>query len=344
MPQLDARAITRIAQNPCCHRQAGLHLLGLSEQEAYAHLTGTPYRGPRGERTSALVWGRLFEAKLTENQAQRLLVSLESVLGIRSSAAWVEDLRTEVSDSPSEAILERCRKTRTVLTDLLAGRRVPDLLLQPALQLQWGGAAWGHIVPDALVLDRIPQRFVPLETKGYIGLDGIITPGEKVAMRLQAAVEVVALRSELGRLEPTCKIPPQALLVVATPFGFRPYPAVLEELAAELAAVDAALRTLGRVFVSLAARRQDTAPKETLTQLRPYFQESCLTGCALAEICRTRASGVRGEVGDHAASQVSEEFDLARVMALLSGAPPISPAEEALIASLQETITLFRWS
>jgi hypothetical protein len=142
MPHLDARVISRIACNPRCHRQAGLHLLGLSEQEAYALLTGRPYPGPRGERTAALVWGRLFEAKLAEYQAGRLLASLDGVLRIQPATARVRDLRQEVPDSQPEAVLERCRRTRSILADLLAGRRVPDLLLQPALQLCWNGVDW----------------------------------------------------------------------------------------------------------------------------------------------------------------------------------------------------------
>jgi hypothetical protein len=342
MPHLDARVISRIAQNPRCHRQAALHLLGLQEDEAYALLTGRPYPGPRGERTAALVWGRLFEARLTEHQARRLLASLEAVLG-QPARARVRDLRQEIPDSQPEAIQERNRRTRAILTDLVAGRRVPDLLLQPALQLCWHGVDWGHILPDALVFDRAHQRFLPLETKAYVDLDGILTPGERMALRLQAAVEVLALRSELGRLNPENRVPPQALLVVATPFGFRPAPAVLEELEAELAAVEAALRTLDRVFSRLATRRSPSSTAETLTALPNNYMESCLTGCALAALCRSQTPGVRGEVGDLAASQVGETVDLARVVALLSGEPPATPEEVTLQESLQETVTLFHW-
>jgi hypothetical protein len=237
---VDARAITRIARNSRCRRQAGLHLLGLRDEEAYVVLTGRRYSAPLGERAAALQWGRLFEAKLTEHQARRLRASLEAVLGPRPIPVWVRDLRQEVPDTQQDAVLERSCRTRAVFTDLLAGRRVPDLLLQPALQLSWQGTDWGYIIPDALVLDRIHQRFVPLETKGFISLDGIITPGERVALRLQAAVQILALRSEFGRLDPGRMVPPQALLVIATPFGFRAAPAVVESLDAELAAVDAA--------------------------------------------------------------------------------------------------------
>lgn len=342
MPHMDARAISRIARNPRCQRQAALHLLGLREQEAYLQLTGSSYPGPRGDYTAALKWGRLFEARLTEHQARRLLASIEGILGIRTNTAWVRDLKNEVPDQP-EAVLDRSRRTRAILDDLLAGRRVPDLLIQPCLQLSWKGMDWGHILPDALVLDRAQQQYLPLETKAFISLDGILTPGERMALRLQAAVEVLALRTELGRLDPGNIVPPQALLVVATPYGFRPESAVLEGLEAEIAAVEAALRTLGRVYSRLATRRSNLSASETLTQLPLHYQESCLAGCALAAHCRAQTPGVRGELGDHAASQVGEELDLARVVALLSGEPPETSEEVVLWESLEETVTLFRW-
>jgi hypothetical protein len=74
-----------------------------------------------------------------------------------------------------------------------------------------------------------------------------------------------------------------------------------------------------------------------------HYQESCLTGCALAKVCRPQTPGVRGEVGDHVASQVGENLDLARVIAILSGEPPATPEEVTLQESLQEAVTLFQW-
>jgi hypothetical protein len=344
MYQQTARSIATVACNPRCHRQAALHLLGVSEQEAYALLTNSPYPGPRGERTAALQWGRLFEARLAENHARRLLACLDGVIGFQAASATVCDLRLEVSGTQPGAVVERRRRTHAILEDLLAHRPVPDLLLQPPLLLSWGGEDWGVIVPDGLVRDRTQGVYLPLECKGFISIDGMATSGERTAMRLQAAVEVLALRAELARLDSGHTIPPQALLVLATPYGFVPAPVVLEELEAELAAVKAALRTLGRVASHVATRQQSASTAEKLTQLSPFYQESCLTGCALAEHCRLQAPGVRGEVGDHAASLVGENLDLARVTALLSGEPPATPDEANLVQSLEEMVTLFQWN
>src|SRR5215218_4415290 len=99
MPHLDARAISRIAQNPGCSRQAALHLLVIQDDAAFALLTGQPYPGPRGERTAAIRWGTLFDSRLTEHHATRLLGALDGVLGINPATATVRDLRREVPDS-----------------------------------------------------------------------------------------------------------------------------------------------------------------------------------------------------------------------------------------------------
>jgi hypothetical protein len=342
MPHLDARAISRIAQNPRCHLQAGMLLLGLQEQETFRLLTGKPYPGPRGDRSAALAWGRLFEARLTENQARRLLVALDGMLGIRATSAHIRDLRAEIPDAEDDAVSTRATRTREILADLLDGRPVPDLVLQPCLVLKWRGADWGYIAPDALALDRSRRRYVPLEAKGYIALDGMITPGERAAVRLQAAVEIVALRSELVHLDPAAEVPPQALLIVATPFGFRPAPSVLEELDAETVAVEVALRTIAQVFSRLAIQR--TVPlRERLLGLPIHLQDSCLASCALAGVCRARAPRIHATFGDHVAALLGERVDLDRLICLLCGEPAASPEEADLQEALKETATLYQW-
>jgi hypothetical protein len=343
MQSLDARSVARIAQNPCCHLQAGMLLLGRPESDVYTLLTRKPYSGPRGERTAALRWGRLCEARLTENHARRLLTALDGVIGLQAVTATIRDLRAEVPSTQPGARVERSHRTRAILSDLVAGRPVPDLVLQPPLVLSWGGRDWGTIVPDGLVLDRLQGAYLPMESKGFISLDGMVTPGERAAMRLQAAVELLALRSELARLDPESTIPLRALFVLATPYGFQPSPAVLETLEAEIAAVEGALRTLAQVLSQLATVSQTAPPQEVLHQLTAHFQEGCLTRCALAEHCRLRAPGVRGELGNHAASLVGERTDLARLIALLTGEPPVSEEEAGLLASLEETAARFSW-
>jgi hypothetical protein len=284
----------------------------------------------------------LFEARLTEHRARRLLAALDGMPGICTTSARIRDLRTEVPDADADAISTRATRTRAILADLRDGRPVPDLVLQPALVLAGDAVEWGVIAPDGLVLDRNRGVYVPLEAKGFIGLDGMITPAERGTLRLQAAVEVLALRSTLASLDAAATVVPQALLIVATPYGFRPMAAVLEELEGELAAVEAALRTLARVLSRLAIHRSVPLP-ERLLGLPSHLQSSCLTGCSLVGVCRAHAPQIRATLGDRVATLLGEEIDLARLVGLLSGEPPTSPDEARLQEALEETVTLYRW-
>jgi len=338
----DARGIARIARNPCCQLQAAMVMRDLPESQIYELLTNQPYLGPLGERRAATRWGTLFDTRLTEDRAMRLREALDGVCGITPTTATVRDLRCDVPGTRPGALVERNRRTRGILTNLLAGRPVPDILIQPPLQLYWGDRHQSLIVPDALVLDRAKRAYLPLEAKGYIAIDGVVAPGDRAALRLQAAVQILALGSELSRLDPGCSVVPRALLVFATAYGFKPTPAALEHLGAEVMAVQMALRAMAQGASRLATVDQDLPLQDVLPCLAIHYQESCLTTCALADVCRTRA-GVRGALGDDAATLLGEHLDLTRLIALVSGDPPVSPEEWTLLTALRETAALFSW-
>jgi hypothetical protein len=339
----DARGIARIARNPCCQLQAAMIVRDLPESQIFEILTNQPYLGPLGERTAATRWGTLFDTRLTEDRAMRLREALDGVCGITAATATVCDLRRDVPGTRLGALLERNRRTRGILTNLLADRPVPDILIQPPLQLDWGRQHHSLIIPDALICDRTKQTYHPLEAKGYIAVDGVVAPGDRASLRLQAAVQIVALELELSRLDPGCSVVPRALLVVATPFGFHPAPAILEDLGAEVTAVQMALRVMARVASRLATVDHARPLRETLTRLPIHYQEqTCLTSCALMEVCRCRA-GVRGALGDDAARLFGEDLDLARVIGLVSGDPPTTVEELTLLTALRETAALFSW-
>jgi hypothetical protein len=338
-----ARGIARIAGNPGCDLQAAMILRDIPDTQIYEQFTNQPYPGPLGERTAAIRWGTLFDTRLTEDRATRLREALDGILGIDSAMATVRDLRRDVPSTRPDALMERNRRTRGILTDLLAGRPVPDILIQPPLQLDWGRQHRSLIVPDALILDRANQAYVPLEAKGFIAVDGVVAPGDRALLRTQAAVEIIALESELNRLDPGCSVASQALLVVATAYGFKPAPAVIEDLGAEVAAVQTALRVMARVSSRLGTVDEMLPLPKTLAHLPIHYQEAiCLTSCALAEVCRRRA-GVRGDLGDDAARLLGEELDLARVIGLASGDSPMTSQEAALCQVLEETAALFSW-
>jgi hypothetical protein len=318
-------------------------LLGHPESDVYKQLTGTPYPGPRGERTAAIRWGALFDARLTENHAARLLGALGGVLGITPATARVRDLRREVPDTRPGALVERNRRTRAILSDLLASRPVPDVLIQPPLFLRWSGREWGFLVPDALILDRARAAYLPLEAKGFVSVDGVVDPGDRAALRLQAAAQILALGAELRRLDPGRSLTARALLVVATAYGFRPAPAFLEDLEAEISAVAAGLRTLARTASRLEIVFRTSSPREAVRILPSHYQEACLTSCALAEHCRRQARGLTGELGDVAARTLDPRIDVPRVVALLSGDPARIPEEGDLLVALAETASVLHW-
>ena len=136
---------------------------------------------------------------------------------------------------------------------------------------------------------------------------------------------------------------PRAILMVATPFGFRPAPAVLEDLGAEVEAVSAALRTLEHTSAALVRQGKDVPLDQALARLPPHYRESCLTTCAMADVCRTQAPGVQGEVGDRAASLIGPGLDLARLAGLVDGASPTTPGEADARKSLADAASLFGW-
>src|SRR5688500_8104655 len=145
----DARGIAKIAFNPECTLQAAMVLRDIPETEVYEQFTHQPYPGPRGERTAAIRWGTIFDTRLTEDRATRLRDALAATLATAPAMATVRDLRRDVPRTRPDALMERNRRTRGILTDLLAGRPVPDILIQPPLQLDWGCQNRSVIVPDA---------------------------------------------------------------------------------------------------------------------------------------------------------------------------------------------------
>src|SRR5215213_7292417 len=115
MPHVDARGIAKVARNPECTLLAAMVMRDLPETQIYELLTNQPYLGPLGERTAATRWGTLFDSRLTENRATRLLEALRGVLGIDPVTARVRDLRREVPDTGPGALVERNRRTRAIL-------------------------------------------------------------------------------------------------------------------------------------------------------------------------------------------------------------------------------------
>ncbi|PDW05114.1 hypothetical protein [Candidatus Viridilinea mediisalina] len=88
-----------------------------------------------------------------------------------------------------------------------------------------------------------------------------------------------------------------------------------------------------------------TADAEGLAALSPQltttYQESCVAGCLLAQICRQNAGAQPSVLGDHVAQTLGETIDLPRALALLQDAPATNEREAWLGPVLREAAALF---
>lgn len=340
-----SRGLLRVAQNPDCELQAAMALARVRETEVYQALAGAPFPGEYGERVSARRRGAQFERHLFEDGASLLRETLAPLLGTDAAALTVLDLATVVPGTRLAAMQERMRRTRAVLSDLAAGRAVPDLIIQPQLCLPIGDTQHILIAPDALVLDRTCWMYVPVEIKSFIVRDGIVGADDRGAARRQAAVEIAALRAELVPHGMADRVAERAIFVFATPFGLRPHPAFEEQLPAELADLRRALDVLVRVSdvlgTVLSAGRVDAHMFATVApRLTFAYVEGCIASCALAALCRKRAAGQAAVLGDAVADALGRHMSVSRAVALLGGDPPADEREARLQAALRDAAAL----
>lgn len=323
---LTSRDLVDIAANVTCQRVVRLRGLGLTDQQGYRLLSQEDLPRFRGERTAALRHGKVFDKRLVEHEASALLESLQSIVSLPPASVRILNLGDNAHSAKKVRL--RLALDQTVQALNAAAQHAPtfDIILQPALALPVAG--WGFMIvrPDALVLDPRSQTYWPLEAKAYQSIDGAIEPAERRAMRLQAAVQVVALREHYARLDPTTHIPLEAILVICSPFGMKPEPAVLENLDGEVNQIERAIASVNAEAPSLVGMNPD-AQFHALNEAHWTFQESCLVGCGLARFCRSQRPDLRLALGD-AAMQVFPDLptgptDPAR---LLGPAPDILDA------------------
>jgi hypothetical protein len=343
-----ARGLIRVAHNPTCELQAAMTLARVREPDVYRALAGTDYPGEYGERVSARRRGATFEHNLYRDNAALLRETLAPLLQVAAGDLSMRNLVAEVPSERAAAMAERHRRTRALLADLAAGRCVPDLLIQPQLQLAVGGdpADAMYIAPDVLALSRARQIYLPVEIKSFIVRDGVVAPVDRDSARRQAAVQLLALRGELTPLRIADRLPDSALFIFATPFGLRPHPAFAEDLPAERYEMTRAVETLTHVrdrlrTIGVSDSLDADGLARLAAQLTVTYQESCVDGCLLASLCRQRANSQAIILGDAVAEVLGAEMSLPRAVALLRGDPPATARETRLAAALRDAAVLF---
>jgi hypothetical protein len=259
----------------------------------------------------------------------------------------VLNLQAEAPGGGRAAMYRRLRRTREVLADLVAGRAVPDLLIQPQLRVPVAGSAELAmlIAPDAMVLDRERWMYVPVEIKSFMVRDGVLAADDRDTARRQAAVEIAALRAELEQFGLAQRVSDRAIFVFATPFGLKPHPAFAEHLPAELLDLERALFVLERVAGELrtllpAGRVDARAFAEIAPQLPFAYVEGCVASCALAGLCKKRSAGRPEVLGDAVAELLGADVSIPQAIALLGGAPPADGREARLAVALRDAAAL----
>ncbi len=232
----------------------------------------------------------------------------------------------------------RLQRTRAILRDLAAGKPVPHLIIQPQLRIAVGAnsADAEYIGPDFVVLDPRAGIYVPGEEKSFIVRDNVAAPSDLDTARRQAAAQIIALRGEMQPLGLDGRVMNRAVFIFATPFGLRPSPPFEETLDAEVFEITRALQVLATIRQRLDRLRaaSDTPLEQIAGDLQINYQEHCVSSCILATVCKRRCDGQAAQLGEAAGDLLGPATDVRRAIALLDGAPPVTPQEAALAERL----------
>lgn len=337
-----ARGVARVAMNEGCEVQAAMVAEDANEAAFHQEYAGGPPPPEFGVRESAVRYGRWFEGQLTRDHAARLRHALARAEGLDPRSLTVRNIAEEVpSADGGEYRAERLERTRGILRDFAHGRGAPHLLVQPQLELTIVDDYVLLISPDFLRLDAIGRTLHPGEIKAVITADGLASEDDLERMRLQAAVEVVALRAEADRFGIAHLVPEVARFVGSSGLGAWPDAPHLERLGAEVRAVERGIAALARTRARLMELRdgREVALAELVPQLSFHWQQDCLSSCVLADlVCRRRIEGRATSLGDAAADLLGPDTELAHLAAVVAGGAPTGPREALVAAEIAEAI------
>jgi hypothetical protein len=331
-----SRALSRASQNPGCELLAGMALEvgqrpGYGEPQFYEDVTGNPYPGEYGERASARRRGTRFENNNHRNNAAPLRQRLGEMFGVDPEAMWVRDFGIEIPGPPATMHAQRIDRVRKILRDQLAGRRVPDLLIQPCFELpileQPNGSVF--VNPDFAFFDPRLASYRLGEEKSFIVRDSIVAKSNLDSSRRQTAVGILAYEAELRRVGLSVPENRTGLFVFATPYGLAPAQPFIDELNAEIEQVRRAMDSLRAAAHRLVELRQDvpielSQLKDLAGELRVNFRESCVHTCVMESYCSRRNAGSAVILGDQAgrafgSTRPDELAGLLRARARLQG-------------------------
>lgn len=339
------RGLARISTNPDCELQTAMVVEGVREPDFYRQVTGEVYPGEYGERQSARRRGAMFEANLHANNAALLRRALGSKYGWDPEQMTVRNFAEELPGARDGVRAHRLYRMRLILRDLAANRPVPQIVIQPQLQLRAGraGGQFMFVSPDFIVLDSRVKMYVPGEEKSFIIRDGVAEPSDLDRTRRQAAAQIIALREEAMRVGLADRVGSRAVFVFATPYGLLPAAPVEEYLDAPMREIANAIDVLEAVTLRQESRRAlDGASLAMMVDDIPInFRDSCFGSCILATKCRERFERTTRELGDRAV-EVFEGVSIERIAELIAGAVPATAIELELAPRLREAQRVLR--
>lgn len=302
---ITSRDLVSVASNPSCQRLVALRSLPVSERAAYRMLTGKEIPEGRGERTAALRHGKAFDQRLTRDRGAALREAVSNISHVKPQDASVVNVEQACEELPGNPLVEALTLTHCAMYEAATTGPQVDILLQPALELTVPGFGKSIIRPDALVLNRKSNTYWPLEAKAFPALDGAVDQAKRRALRLQAAVQLLALEQMQLLIPLPLPLPMRAILLVASPFALKPVPATLEHLESERDTIAQAITAISQEASRLTNHLERRSFEEALRGSTYHFQESCHLGCGLAAICRP--AGLPVTLGD-AASHVLHDM------------------------------------
>jgi hypothetical protein len=339
-----ARGIVRASRIPNCARQAAMVVEHVKELEFYRSLVGEDFRGEYGERVSARRRGAAFERAAFANDAAQLKAALAPRFGYQAEDMWTRNFADEIPGPPTTMRAARLHRLSLVFRDLAAGKRVPELLIQPQLRIPIRPDVkyYEYIAPDFMVLDPGRRIYVPGELKSFAERDGVASRADLDLPRRQAGVQVIALTALADRVGIEDRVDELAVFVYATPFGLKLGPPHLEEIRAECREIRRAITQLASVHARLRELRavEDTTLVNLIDEFPADYQEACHGTCILAGACKEAAMGTARELGDEAREMVGPDMPIQRLIELSEGAAPMTPLEAELAPALQDAATV----
>ncbi len=350
-----ARRNTRLrfeqwAKNPGCEANtlSAVHNVRMPD---VARAAGVPVSF--GQSPFALARGDQFERSILAKDGERLADELRKARVLPAGQYHFVDLRLRMNGGAAMATLdEAIDATNDLLRSAAADPTGPPLLVAAAtVRLQRGVMLpEANLIIDALVVLPGTGELIVGEVKTYPDRGGYTDPAQLAGARAQAGLYVHALRSHLPLLglESGLTASATGFLVLTRPGSNWPSVRAGEDLEHQAVRAhrgfdlleDAATKLPGPW--SSPAGSEDGLIEAVLTAETEYG-EACLSFCDLAPRCHAVAEeeGDPVVLGDDFGRFLGE-IDLFRAVALLEGAPCVTPAEVDLVERIGLVEAIYR--